>query len=75
LTTLSRVLAWDVAQAAFHALDLDDDGDIDIDDLKKLLPSGFDEEALQRMLDGADVVKDGMLDLAEFKALMRSGAI
>jgi Ca2+-binding EF-hand superfamily protein len=44
-------------------------------DLRKLLPADIDEAAMERMLATAGVVKDGKLDLAEFKQMMQGASL
>lgn len=58
------------AEAAFHRLDIDGDGDIDKDDLRGML-AGMDEGAIDRLIaqaEGTSADRDGKLNLAEFKA-------
>jgi len=58
-------------EAAFRRLDLDESGELDVDDLRQLLPKGLSKDAIQRILDQADFEKDGKIDLSEFKMIMQ----
>ena len=60
---------------AFNRLDVDHTGKITRDNLKELLGEGVTEEALDRMIGEADFHNDGMIDLDEFKRVMRGETV
>jgi calcium-dependent protein kinase len=62
-------------EEAFRRLDLDDSGEITVEDLKLLLPDSLSSDAVQRILDSADLSKDGKISLEEFKQVMNGGAV
>lgn len=61
-------------EAAFYRLDLDSSGFISRDELAAMLGKHCDPAAVQKVLDEADLDKDGQISLAEFKAAV-SGQI
>ena len=62
-------------EAAFRLLDLDDSGEITVENLKQLLPDSLSPDAVQRILDEADLSKDGKISLVEFKHVMHGGVL
>eukprot|EP00358_Blepharisma_japonicum_P007386 CAMPEP_0202943240 /NCGR_PEP_ID=MMETSP1395-20130829/3605_1 /ASSEMBLY_ACC=CAM_ASM_000871 /TAXON_ID=5961 /ORGANISM="Blepharisma japonicum, Strain Stock R1072" /LENGTH=134 /DNA_ID=CAMNT_0049640445 /DNA_START=1138 /DNA_END=1538 /DNA_ORIENTATION=+ len=72
-TTLTRKKL----EAAFRAFDLDGNGVIELDELRKMLGSGeVDDNILLEVMNQADKNGDGVIDLKEFEeAIVRRGTI
>ena len=61
----------DVIEAAFYRLDCSDSGTITLADLRHVLPPSLSDAEVKELLTRADPNHDGVLDLGEFRALMK----
>lgn len=66
----SHYSATEQIEAAFRRLDLDDSGEITLENLVKVLGPGYDIETVRQVLDEGDYMKDGVIRLAEFKTAL-----
>ena len=60
---------------AFNKLDVDHTGKISKANLKVLFGNDCTDEALDRMLAGADFHRDGLIDLGEFRRMMKGETV
>jgi hypothetical protein len=64
-------------EAAFAKVDTDTSGKINAEEMKAYIlsvyPKGLDNRKIAQMMAAADTNKDGEIDLAEFKVIMRAG--
>ena len=56
---------------AFNKLDVDHTGFISKDNLKQILGSDVDDAAVERIIQEADFAQDGVIDLDEFRRMMK----
>lgn len=66
----SHYSATEQIEAAFRRLDLDDSGEITLENLVEVLGPGYDVETVKQVLDEGDYMKDGVIRLAEFKTAL-----
>jgi len=66
----SHYSATEQIEAAFRRLDLDDSGEITLENLVEVLGPGYDVETVRTVLDEGDYMKDGVIHLAEFKTAL-----